>query len=81
MTDDIDTSIFLDAKKFQEFVEAYVSENNSSFIEGTVKACEHFLVDPEDVVKLKLISVALRDKLQTEGMSDGYLKQEAQLPI
>ena len=77
----IDESIFLTAEKFFKTVDDLVKLNNIGYIESTVKACEKYLIDFEDVTKLKLISPALKDKLRNEGVDDGRLKRESQLPI
>jgi hypothetical protein len=78
---ELDTSIFLTQEKFFAAIEEYIKENDASYIEATIRTCEKFMVDLEDVHKLKLISPVLKDKLRIEGMDDGYLKRESQLPI
>jgi len=82
MTDEVlDTSIFLTADKFFYAVEEYVWDEDITYIEATIKTCEQFQIDLEDVHKLKLINPVLKDRIRMEGTADGYLKREAQLPI
>jgi hypothetical protein len=77
----IDTSIFLTQDKFFYVVEEFVWMEDISYIEATIKACDQFMIEIEDVHKLKLINPILKDKLRMEGTNDGFLKREAQLPI
>lgn len=74
-------SPFLNSEKFFKQVDEFTRKFNITYIEATVKACEHFQIDPEDVGKLKLINSSLRDRLHVDGMNEGYLKREAQLPL
>lgn len=73
--------IFLNSEKFFKKVEELVKLHKYSYLDGTVQACEYFAVDPEDVHKLKLVNAALKDRLQLDGMNEGYLKKQSQLPL
>lgn len=75
------TDIFLNSEKFFKQVESLVREKKMTYIEATIAACTHFQVDPEDLGKLKLVNSSLKDRLHVDGMNEGYLKREAQLPI
>jgi hypothetical protein len=78
---EIDESIFLNADKFYFAVEELVWEDDLTYIEATLKTCETFLIDLEDVYKLKLINPILKGKLLHEGTEEGYLKRSAVLPF
>jgi hypothetical protein len=77
----IDESIFLTPEKFFKTVDDYVWKHDSGYIESTIKACEYYMIDYEDIYKMNLINPILKDKLRVEAIADGYLKQESQLPI
>ena len=80
MTENID-EVFLTADKFFHVVEELVWMDNISYIEATIQACTKFLIDPEDINKLKLINPVLKDRLKMDAIEEGFLKREAQLPL
>ena len=80
MTENID-EVFLTADKFFHVVEEMVWMDNISYIEATLQACNNFMIDPEDIHKLKLINPVLKDRLKMDAIEEGFLKREAQLPI
>jgi len=77
----LDESIFLTAEKFFNTADNMVKRTNIGYIEAVQKTCEKYLIDYEDVAKMKLISPILKEKMQAEGMEDGRLKRESTLPI
>ena len=81
MIDELDEPIFLNADKFFIKVEELSHSLKLTYIDATLRACEYFKVDPEDIYKLKLINISLKDRLHLDGMNEGYLKRESQLPI
>ncbi len=76
-----DSSPFLNSEKFFKIVEDIVWELDVTYIEATILACDKLQIDPEDITKLKLINMSLKDRIKNNAMDEGYLKKEAQLPI
>lgn len=66
-------------KSFSELIEKRVREDRSTYIDAIIDTCKERMTDPEDVVKL--LSNPIKAKLETEGMSLGYLKKANQLPF
>lgn len=83
MTNDVvgEDTPFLTADKFYKMIDDLVWEEDISYIEATISICTLLLIDPEDINKLKLVSPILKVKLHTDGMNEGMLRREAQLPI
>lgn len=74
-------SMFLTAEKLYAAINLVVQTKGMSYVEATLVICEEKQIDYEDIKKLKLISPILYDKLRTEGVESGQLKQESTLPI
>jgi hypothetical protein len=72
---------FLNSEKFFNKVYEFACQYKLTYIDATIKACEYFQIDPEDVCSLKLINASLKDRLHLDGMNEGYLRRESQLPI
>lgn len=73
--------MFLNSEKFYKSVDDLVWKDDITYLEAVMLECDAKGIDPEDLVKLKLISPMLKQKLQTEAQELGYLKAESSLPI
>lgn len=74
-------SIFLTSEKFYKEINEIVWKEDISYMEATMQVCDNKEIDPEDLVKLKLISPILKQKLFEESVENGLMKAEARLPI
>ncbi len=73
--------LFLTADKFFMMVEDKVRKLKISYIDAVIMLSEELQYDVEDLMKFKLINSTLKDRLKMNGMEEGYLKKESQLPI
>lgn len=74
-------AMFLNSEKFYKEIEELVWKDDIPYLEATMAICDERAIDPESLVKLKLISPILKMKLQEEAMQAGFLKPESTLPI
>ena len=74
-------AMFLNSEKFFKEVDDLVWKNDSSYMESIMLVCDEKGIDPEDLVRLKLISPILKVKLQEEAVASGHLKQTSTLPL
>jgi len=74
-------SLFLTAEKFYVYVNNVVVSDDISYIDAVMQVCDTNGIDPEELVKNKLISPLLRSKLHIEAMENGMLKPESTLPM
>ena len=74
-------SQFLTSDKFYKEVNEVVWDDDITYMEAIMIMCDKKEIDPEDLVKNKLISPLLKSKLQEESTMLGLLKPEARLPI
>jgi len=72
---------FLTAEKFYKEINELVWKDDISYLESTMIICDKKEIDPEDLVKLKLISPILKMKLREEATDNGLLKPESKLPL
>lgn len=73
-------SLFLDANKFFTIVEDKVWMDDISYLDAIMSVCDDKEINPEDLVRLHLISPLLKSKLYSESMESGLIKQESSLP-
>jgi hypothetical protein len=71
--------IFLTDTKFQEEIEAIVSEKQLTYLDAVVHYCATNELDPEDITKL--ISSNLKDKIKIDAMDEGLIRKESRLPL
>ena len=69
---------FLNPQTLQETIQAKVAEGKS-YIDAMLEFCDEADMEFEDAAKL--MSDNLRQRLRDEYVEQGYLKQEAALPI
>lgn len=69
---------FLNPQSLQETIQAKVAEGKS-YIDSVLEFCDETDMEFDDVAKL--MSDNLRQRLRNEYVDQGYLKQEAALPI
>ena len=74
-------SLFLTSEKFYKEINEIVWKDDIGYMEATMQVCDIKEIDPEDLVKLKLISPILKQKLYEESVELGLMKPEARLPI
>lgn len=74
-------SQFLTAEKFYREVNEIVWKDDVEYLEAIMAVCDNKSIDPEDLVRLKLISPILKSKLEEEGIAGGLLKPSSKLPI
>jgi len=74
-------AMFLNSEKFFKEVDEIVWKNDASYMESIMLVCDEKGIDPEDLVRLKLISPILKVKLQEEAVANGQLKQTSTLPL
>ena len=74
-------SMFLTSDKFYIEVNELVWEDDITYMEAIMLVCDAKEIDPEDLVKLKLISPLLKQKLQDEAIEVGLLKTTSKLPL
>lgn len=72
-------SQFLDSGKFYTAVSEIVEKDDIDYLTAIMLVCDNHEIDPEDLVKNKLISPLLESKLETEQMEAGNLKREPTL--
>lgn len=75
------SDMFLDSKKFFKAVDDVVWDRDMTYLEGIMVVCDEKNIDPDELVRLKLISPLLKSLLQEEGELTGQLKPSASLPI
>ena len=66
-------------RKFLHIVNMYLENNELSYIDAILSACEELEIEPEDATKY--ITVPLREKLLREGQDINILPKSAKLPI
>lgn len=69
---------FLNPQALQEAIQSLV-DNGMTYVEATLEFCDQADMEVEDLAKL--LSDNLRQKLRDEYVENGYLKEEASLPI
>lgn len=74
-------AMFLTSEKFYKEVDALVWSDDIPYLDAIMQVCDSKDIDPEDLIKLKLISPILKVKLETEGIENGSLKIGSKLPI
>jgi len=74
-------ALFLDSEKLFKEVDDLVWKDDIQYIDALMLICDEKDINPEDLVRLKLISPALESYLMTEGVQSGALKSAAMLPI
>lgn len=74
-------ALFLNSEKFYKAVDSLVWKDDITYMEGTMTVCDEKGINPEDLIRLRLISPILRVKLQEEAMANGLLKPESTLPV
>jgi len=73
--------LFLDSKKFFKYIDELVWDKDITYMEGLMMICDEKGIDPEELVRLKLISPILKTHLREEAEKLGQLKPSATLPI
>ena len=73
--------IFLNAEKFFNSVDKLVWADDITWIDATIKTCEEYQVDYEDVMSLGLICPKLRENIEDEAIADGRVDPGARLPL
>lgn len=81
MSEVLEEPAFLTPEKFFLTVESLVWAEDITYIEATIIICDKFMIDIEDVYKLKLICESLKDRIRIDATADGYLKKAPMLPI
>lgn len=75
MTDlDSIKGLFLTAEKFYKEVDDVVWKDDIGYMEAVMIVCDVKGIDPEDLVKLKLISPLLMTHLHKEACENGQIK-------
>ena len=74
-------SMFLDGEKLYKMIDELVWKDDISYLDATMTSCDELGIDPEDLVRLKLVSPILKSKLEEEAQDSGLLKPQARLPI
>ena len=69
-----DSSVFLTSEKFFTVINEKVWKEDIPYLEATMAVCDEMEINPEDLIKLKLITPMLKCKLQEEGIAAGLLK-------
>jgi len=72
---------FLNGEKFYMMVNDISISNHIPYMESIMYVCDNNGIDPEDLVKLQLISPLLKCKLEEESIAAGLLKETSKLPI
>jgi hypothetical protein len=70
-------SEFMNRSKFTQIIEKQVKENNLSYIDAVVEACEITNIDPEDVKKY--ISPLIKERIEVEARNLNFLPRQNQL--
>ena len=63
----------LDIVSFSEAIEDYVNDNGGSYISAVLELASELDISDEEVPKL--ISKSLKDKLELEGIEEGFLRR------
>ena len=74
-------SLFLNAEKFFVEVEDLVYMDDIPYLDAIMMVCDTKDIDPEELVRLKLISPLLKQHLQEEVTLAGQLKPDSTLPF
>lgn len=74
-------NMFLDSEKLFKEVDDLVWKEDIQYIDALMLICDEKNINPDDLVRLELISPALESHLMTEGVLSGTLKQSAILPV
>lgn len=74
-------AMFLTPEKFYKEVDSLVWRDDISYMEAIMQVCDAKEIDPEDIVRLKLVSPILKSRLQEEATESGQLKSESKLPL
>lgn len=73
--------LFLNAEKFYVLVHEKVELGKLSYIEAIMAVCDELDINPEDLMKVELISPLLKSKLEEEAIELGLLKDTSRLPV
>ncbi len=73
--------MFLNDEKFYVKIDDLVWKDDITYMEATMLICDELGIDPEDLLKLKLITPILKSKLELEAEELGLLKPSARLPV
>ena len=71
--------MFLNSVALQKNIEDMVSEKRMTYIEAVISFCSENDLDFEDITKI--LSPNLKDKIKLCAQEEGFMKQEARLPI
>jgi hypothetical protein len=74
-------ALFLNAEKLFIEVDDLVWKDDIQYIDSLMLICDEKGINPEDLVRLDLISPKLKMFLQEEAEENGILKRESRLPI
>ena len=66
-------------KKFEEAIEDIVWELDVTHFDAVLEYCKRNQLEPDEIARL--VNKNLREKLQVDAISEGYLPKPAQLPI
>jgi len=72
-------SKFLTEASFQTNIESLVKEKRLSHLDAILYYCEINELDPADISKV--VSSNLKEKIRSDAISDGLMKQTATLPL
>ena len=71
--------MFLNQTSLQQQIEDLVIKNKLSYIDAMIHFCELNDLDFEDITKI--LTPNLKDKIKLCAMEEGFMKQEAMLPV
>lgn len=71
----------IDKVKFHQYIEDFVEENDTDYIDAVIHYCEIHEIEIETVGALICKDLNLVSKIQTEAEALNYLKKTSQLPI
>ncbi len=81
MTQIEDNLPFINSEKFHKLVDDLVWEDDITYLEAVMIICDRTGIAPEDLMRRRLISPNLKEKLHQDGVDSGVLKEESRLPI
>lgn len=71
--------MFEDSGSFAMYIEQIVKEKRCTHLEAVLKYCQENFIDPEDIKKL--ISKALKQKIEANFIEMNYLPKQAKLDV
>jgi hypothetical protein len=71
----------IDKFKFHQYIEDFVEENDSDYIDAVIHFCTVYDIEIETIGALITKDLNLVSKIQTEAEALNYLKKTSQLPI